>query len=417
MIAAAERGLRILMISAYYPPALNGYAIQCGDTADLLAARGHDVRVLTSAAAPVPPAPGAGRLGRLRTAPPEEHMSVRPAYLTRQLRRRGVYRGNYRECGAVAKTFQPEIAVLWQFAPIGIAVVHALQRLGIPVLFNVEDYSLSTVISLLKSERGSLLGAVRRWLYGVKVDELDLSHLAIVSGELRAHYHDAGFPLADMTVIHNGIQSERIARAAPAPGPGTRLLFVGRLHPTKGLILAIDALAQVNQKRLTKVTLDLIGTGETQYVDSVKALARELGVADCIRFLGHRERADIFELYRDYDVLLFPSIWAEPFGLTVIEAMGQGVPVIALDRGGPKEIITNMIDGLLVSSETAAAVAQAIALLVDTPQLRQDMAAAAIRTIAERFTLEHHVDRTERLMRTIVDSRRERAAEVSAVPA
>lgn len=395
-------GLRILMISAYYPPALNGYAIQCGDTSNLLAAQGHDVRVLTSAAAPMPAGPGAGRLGRLRTAPPEEYTSIRPAYLARQLKRRPIYRANYREADVVARTFRPDIAVVWQFAPIGIGVVHALQRLDIPVLFNVEDYSLSTVITLLKKGPPTLLRAVRRWLYDVKVDQLNLSHLAIVSGELRTYYAAAGFPLADMTVLHNGIQSGQIAQSPPPMGPGTRLLFVGRLHPTKGLTLAIRALAQVNRQRSARLTLDIVGTGEPEYVEAIAALAADLGVSADLRFLGHRERPEVFDLYRAYDLLLFPSIWAEPFGLTVIEAMAQGVPVIALDRGGPKEIITDMADGLLVSSETPEDFAAAIGLLADDPRLRQKMAAAAIRTVAERFTLERHVALTVALMRQIV---------------
>jgi glycosyltransferase involved in cell wall biosynthesis len=399
---AAMPRLRILMVSAHYPPVLNGYAIQCADTSNLLAARGHDVRVLTSAAPPVPDDRGARRLGRLRTAQPEGRVSLHPTFLARQFRRRGIYQSNYRACVAVAKSFRPQIAVMWQFDSIGIGLVHALQRQDIPVAFNVADSSLCTVMSMLGRGPASVTGRVRRWMYDVNVRELDLSHLMLVSAALRAVYLAEGFPGDDMTVVHNGLASGRIAAAPPPPGPGNRLLFVGRLHTSKGLTLAIEALALVNRGRAIALTLDVVGAGEPDYVAQITALAASLGLARHVRFLGQKSRSEIFGLYRHYDALVFPSIVIEGFGLTVIEAMAQGVPVVALDRGGPRDIISDRRDGVLVRGEDPQAFADGIAVLANSAAIRGQMAEAAIRKVADLFTLERHGDRTEAVLHDVI---------------
>ena len=400
--------LRILMVSAHYPPIVNGYAIQCRDTSDLLAARGHDVRVLTTAGPARAAGDGAPRLTRLRNAPSEGYVSLHPAYLARQLRRRWIFQANARECDAVTRAFRPDVALVWQFDTIGLAVVRALHRRGVPVVFNVGDYSLGTLVALLR-RRSRPLDHARQWLHDVDIAQLDLSHLILVSSELRAWYQAQGFPARDMTVIHNGIPSAAIAQAPPPPGPGTRMLFVGRLHPTKGVSLAIQALAIANRRGGPTLTLDIVGTGDPDYVAQLRALVGRLGAGDRVRFLGPRDRATVLGLYREYDVLLFPGAWVEPFGITVIEAMAQGLPVIALDRGGPSEIIRHMVDGVLVRDDGADAYAEAIRMVADAPSLRSRLGAAAIRRVMDGFTLERHVALTERLLHRVVGSTRDDA--------
>ncbi len=154
--------------------------------------------------------------------------------------------------------------------------------------------------------------------------------------------------------------------------------------------------------RAVALTLDLVGTGdpldETQMIHRISAL----GLTTHVRFLGHLDRAEILTRYRHYDALLFPSIWSEPFGLVVIEAMSQGVPVIALDRGGPKEIITHMVDGMLVPGEDPVDLGGRDEPAGRFRALRLQMAAAAIRTVEDRFTLERHTTLTETILREVV---------------
>lgn len=395
-----HRHLRILMVSAHYPPMLNGYAIQCADTSNLLAERGHSVRVVTGETQLLPPLGAAVRLPVLRHASPEGRAGISAAAMMRLFGRWRTYRHNVRQCVAAVRDQRPDVALVWQFDSVGIGVAIALQRQGVPVAFNVEDVSLATVVGLLG--KSSIAGSLRRWLYDVDPDELDLSRLMLVSSDLRAQYALKGFPGTAMTVVHNGLPASQIAAEPPTAGLGTRLLFVGRLHSTKGVSLAIEALALANQRRTTKLTLDLIGTGESDYVASLTSLVEARGMAPFVRFLGHRDRDAIFALYADYDMLLFPSTWREPFGLTTIEAMARGVPVIALDRGGPREIISDRIDGLLVD-DTPVAYAGAIDELANSPELRLELGRAAILKVASQFTVERQATQTEALLRAIVD--------------
>ena len=402
--------LRILMLSAHYPPALNGYAIQCRDTAELLAARGHEVRVLTSTPAPPQERLRAVRVPELRAAPAERSPSLHPRWLAAQLKRRATYGANARVAVEVANEFRPDVALVWQFDTVGIALVSALQRVGVPLAFNVGDSSLGTLIPLLRRRSHSPVARARAWLHNANVDALDLSHLMVVSSELLRWYRDQGFPEATMQVVHNGIPSSWIAPVPPPLRLGTRLLFVGRLHPTKGVSLALEAIAIANRSKPT-LSLDIVGTGDANDVRELEELVERLELAAYVRFVGPKNRDSVLALYPGYDVLLFPSTYIEPFGLTVVEAMSQGLPVIALDRGGPRDIITHMGDGLLVSNAVPEAYAAAIRQLADSPALRTQLANAAIATVADRFTLEQHVERTEALLHEVaVTSRDDRRA-------
>ena len=404
-MTVTRRPLRILMVSAHYPPVLNGYAIQCADTSDMLARRGHDVLVLTGQARAATSPQGARCAAVFGNAQPEGRVNLRPGALASLVRRRALYRRNARRAASEAAVFRPDVALVWQFDSVGIGVALALQTRQIPVAYNVEDYSLATVVRLLAG-RPSPARAVRRWMYGVEPARLDLSCLMLVSGELRALYAADGFANDAMTVVHNGLPSSQLAPTPPAPGPGTRLLYVGRLHPTKGVSLAIEAVAHANHRCNEALTLDVIGTGEADYVARLEALARSEGLSASVRFLGHCDRDAIFALYDQYDALLFPSTWVEPFGLAVIEAMARGVPVIALEQGGPKEIITHMTDGLLVPVASPEAFGDAIACLAGNAPLRHELGAAAIRKVERCFTVERQADRTEAVLQDMVDRHR-----------
>ena len=103
---------------------------------------------------------------------------------------------------------------------------------------------------------------------------------------------------------------------------------------TKGLRDAIRALALLPED--LDVTLDVAGEGEETPL--CRALARELGVAQRVRFHGRVDRDRVETLYAEADAFLFPS-FREPSGSVVFEAMRHGLPVITADRGGPGHVV------------------------------------------------------------------------------
>lgn len=117
-----------------------------------------------------------------------------------------------------------------------------------------------------------------------------------------------------------------VERERPA-GP-LRLLFVGQLVALKGIDLAIEAL----RASQTDATFTLIGEGP--FAETCRRLAGRLGLAERTHFPGRRPREEVLKLYREYDLVIFPSLH-DTGGYTAIEALANGVPVICLNCGGP----------------------------------------------------------------------------------
>ncbi len=113
---------------------------------------------------------------------------------------------------------------------------------------------------------------------------------------------------------------------------GEFVVFVGRLVSEKGLDLLIRSIARVAQVRL-----EVAGDGpmRTRWGE----LARELGVANRVRFLGALARGDVLQLCARADVVCVPSIWQEPFGYAAAEAMAAGVPVVSTPSGALPELL------------------------------------------------------------------------------
>lgn len=174
-----------------------------------------------------------------------------------------------------------------------------------------------------------------------------------------------------------------IAASAPVVG------FVARLDPWKGLDVFLKAAARVAERRPGTVFLVSGGTpdGFEAYGASMVALARDLGLADSVRFLGWTYRMDdIPDLMGDLDIFCHTSIQPEPFGLVVIEAMAMGCPVIAARAGGPLEIVEEGKSGLLTPPGDTTALADAILSLLADGGRRAALATEGRRRVEELYS-------------------------------
>lgn len=118
---------------------------------------------------------------------------------------------------------------------------------------------------------------------------------------------------------------------------GLKILFAGRLEYWKGIHLAIKCYAQV-LKQHSNVTYTIIGSGTDEAW--IKNVAIQAQVYDRINWLPRVSQKELFNMYKQYDILLFPSLH-DSSGYIAIEALAHGLPVICLDLGGPKEIVDN----------------------------------------------------------------------------
>ncbi|NJP07164.1 MAG: glycosyltransferase family 4 protein [Chloroflexaceae bacterium] len=165
--------------------------------------------------------------------------------------------------------------------------------------------------------------------------------------------------------------------------PRPWLLFVGQLTRRKGYDLAIQALAEVLAVLPQASLLIVSGLNEAQREDGLR-LARELGVERHVHMLGYCSDAELINLYRASDALLFPTRY-EGFGLPLLEAMAAGCPIVTTDIPVVREIVQHHENGLLVPYNDAAALGQAVVELVQQPAWRERLIAGGRQTLQERY--------------------------------
>ncbi|HEV7864728.1 MAG TPA: glycosyltransferase, partial [Acidimicrobiia bacterium] len=180
-------------------------------------------------------------------------------------------------------------------------------------------------------------------------------------------------PGVDHRLFSPGDRAEARARLGH---PGRRvLLFVGRIQSLKGLDLAVEALAEIDDAVLWAVggPSGADGPGE---LERVQKLAADLGVAERLLILPPRPHHELVDYYRAADVCLVPSR-TESFGLVALEAAACGTPVVAASVGGLRSIVSDGDTGLLVEGRDPLEWATAVALLLDDGDLAASMGARA----------------------------------------
>lgn len=180
------------------------------------------------------------------------------------------------------------------------------------------------------------------------------------------------------TLVANGVSPTRV-RVVPSftPDPGEppplpaapRLLFAGRIETGKGLDLLLSALPQA-----PGAELEVVGDGGQR--GGAEALARRLGLADRVRFVGWRSAEEIGAHYARSRIVVVPSVWPEPFGLVGTEAMARGRPVVGIDRGGIRDWLAHGETGFRVPAEPVA-LADAILTILESPVRAEQMGARA----------------------------------------
>jgi glycosyltransferase involved in cell wall biosynthesis/GT2 family glycosyltransferase len=160
--------------------------------------------------------------------------------------------------------------------------------------------------------------------------------------------------------------------------------MVGRLAPWKGQHIFLKAFATAFPTGAEQALI--VGSamfGEDDYAASLKVLAEDLGIAERVTFVGFVD--DVWPLLAHMTMLVHASITPEPFGQVVLEGLAAGLPVIAADAGGPAEIITHNVDGLLTPPQDIGALGNAMLQLTNDPGLRKRLGDAG-RTRSYDFT-------------------------------
>jgi glycogen synthase len=379
---------RILVITNMYPPHhLGGYELSCRDVMLRLQARGHEVLVLTTmmrlTGVSDPPDEHAHGVRRDLTFYWEDHRLVSPS-----IRRRvAIERANHAVLASAIEDFRPDVVSAWNMGAMSLGLLTAIIERDIPLVLNVCDGWLWYGPKLDAWSRLFVgrprLGRAARHVTGVPASLPDLGERAVfcfVSDAIRRWSAERSMwkPRTE-TVVYSGIERADFVRSESAHQAWRwRLLSVGRLDERKGIHIAVEALAHLPET----ATLDIVGRGDDRYEAALRDLTSARGLDGRVRF-GVTDRSALSGRYGEADVLVFPTLWEEPFGLVPVEAMACGTPVVATGTGGSAEFLIDGFNCLLVPPGDPAALAAAVRRLSEDADLRERLVTGGSRTAEE----------------------------------
>lgn len=214
-----------------------------------------------------------------------------------------------------------------------------------------------------------------RWLLGAA------DHVWANSASTRSGIIDLGIESDRIRVVYPGFDRENIPLPDRAGRDGpVRLLCAGSISPRKAQYDLVSACALLEG---ADFTLTLAGslTSDPEYALKVRDLAEGSGIAGSITFAGNLHREALIEAYLEADILVHPARW-EAFGISIVEAMWFGLPVIASDVGGIPELVQDGVNGILIPRGNHVSLADAIGRLMADRRTRLRMGAES-RRLAE----------------------------------
>ncbi|MCF7953855.1 MAG: glycosyltransferase family 4 protein [Spirochaetales bacterium] len=431
--------MKILVISNLFAPyILGGYEILCGQVVDFLRKKGHTVTVLTSdyglrdadagAAESAEPAESAesatkgdGVIRRLKLY----RYFPEPAGLERKNRSRtALY--NRKVTENVLGQLKPELVFIWSLLRLTPGAARAAERSAVPVLYSFNDENIT---SFAKHRFGLKPRKFYRWFFDtfiypeITVSDLAFSHVACISEVTKRNIISHGVPAAaSAEIIYQGIPIHRFPVKKEKPGMlhnPVRILYAGQVHPYKGVLVLVRALALLNQQnksgtaqkngteekkvpanKVPASTLTIAGTGDKLFQQELIREAEKGGVS--VNFLGITLYEDMPAVYRNHDVLVFPSIWEEPFGLTHLEAMASGLPVISTDNGGQRVFLRDGENALTCSPDDVPGLADALKRMLLDEELRERIAREGRKTVERDFTFRRYADSLEKKLLSLL---------------
>lgn len=284
-------------------------------------------------------------------------------------------------------------------------------------IVHIHNFSqFAPIVRLLNPKAKIVLHMNCDWLNELDRDLIDkrLKHVDAIIGcaDYITNRVKTQFPhYADRcATLYNAADIAQFSQRLQVPPEKERkcVLFVGRVSPEKGLHVLIDAHKQVTAQE-PKAELRIVGGPyipplsflvdrssdpmvkalrrfySSDYMEHLRERAKAMP-ENCVSFHGHLAHGELATLFCDADVFVQPSVWGEPFPLSVVEAMGAGLPVIASRVGGLPESVVDGKTGLLVEPDNPTHLADAILQLLRDKKRAQCMGTAGAARVTKLFS-------------------------------
>jgi glycosyltransferase involved in cell wall biosynthesis len=238
------------------------------------------------------------------------------------------------------------------------------------------------------------------------------SHIITVSHFIKGEIIGTGYDHKNITVIHHGIDQEIYSPKVDAQPVfkkypilrGKKVIFhPARMGLAKGCDVSIKAL-RIIKKRFPDVVLVLAGT--KNIIDWVQSQQKDIAyMVNLVEFLGLEDNVlidafrleDMPELYAASLVCVYPSTVSEPFGLTMLEALSSGKPMVVTETGGMPEIIKDGINGFIIPVKDFESLASRINCLLGNKELRERLGHTGRQMVEQQYTKEIVAENTLRL--------------------
>jgi glycogen synthase len=401
--------MRILFLSNFFPPARSGgYTQWCHEVTEYLAERGHTIGVLTS------------RYELSKVQASEEHIYrllhlegdlayYQPLHFFTQWDKQR--RENLASLEQTVKSFAPDLIFVWGMWAISKSLPALAERL-LPgrVVYYLSDYwpaaqDMHTAYWQSPAQR-LFMQAPKRALRKIATSmlaeeshtELKLERVICVSTRVRDLLVEKGLPVQHARIIYGGTDVDRFLSvgARDHQAEQLKLLYAGQLVQHKGVHTAIEAMARlVNELKIDQISLTIVGAGHPEYEVFLRDLVEREHIHDYVTFLKPVSKDKMPAIFQQFDVLIFPSIYEEPFARVVLEAMASGLVVVGTTTGGTQEILRNGETGFTFDAEDADGLAEQVARLIANPDLCCRLAQAGRQIVLENFTLQRMVEEIE----------------------
>lgn len=392
--------MKILAISNLYPPnVVGGYEILCFEVMQALAAKGHEITVLTSTYGDRQEDYPGQQVRRSLTLLATNGNIYQPFTASAE-ERAAMNRQNTALLHQTIAEQEPDLIFVWNLYFYDLSLLEALERSGRRLVYLLTDnwlisfYNATFIADYFTREvygtaKGlpALLRRLKRTFSGPSVQAPAFSGAAIFASRfMQQLYEDAGCVFPQSTIIHHGVTAPL---AAPVPAADRssllqpqklRLLFAGRVVEIKGVHTAIEALPRII-KALPHLQIHLAIVGDTQdqpYLERLHRLIGQLQLDQVVSFAPPVPETELYRLFQEHDLYLFPSLY-EPFSLTLIHALQAGIPTVASAVGGNPEIVLHRQTGMLSARADADGLAQQVVTLARDGTLRSTLAEQAQR--------------------------------------
>ncbi|MBK1840750.1 glycosyltransferase [Azospirillum sp. YIM B02556] len=378
---------RILVVTNLFPPQeFGGYGRKLWEFSAELIRRGHEVKVLTA------DVPDLARPGMAGTEDIEAHVDRsltlygtwkdgRAVLHDDPARGAALIRSNIRRVLETARDFRAEACLVGNLDLLASEFLDPLTRqMGVPVLH--------------------CLGNQHPGYAPEAAPRSPLYHAGPASGWVAERLAAAGYGLSS-TLIHPGARVDYFHRAVMPATDRLRIAFASLVVNYKGPQTLINALGILHTQG---IDFDCTLAGEAPDVDLLarcQDYIQRHGMAGKVRFAGFLDRRGLSDLFACCNVLVFPSVFQEPFGISQVEAMAAGLTVIGSGTGGSGEVLRDGVDGLLFPAEDHEALAGRLRRLVEDRAGWLRLALSG-RDRARDFTVARSVDRIEKVFEALI---------------